>query len=179
MVNRKHVSAKCIFAAVSSLFLSRFFIVLPTRTSAYSFMLRSPWDSVLFQVNEDKGELTGWDQPVQDASIIQTSALHPSVCVFSFWLFRKYHRNTTLPSAKRVKDRQERSLLPTQTLGDLLGDTRNPSPLCWGEGAQAIERAAGFANHHSPASAVVGQFPFCIAGPRPLLLPQTWGLGTI
>lgn len=50
-------------------------------------------------------------------------------------------------------------------------------PLCWGEGVQDIERAAGFANHHSPA--VVGQFPFCTAGPLPLLFPQIWELGRI
>lgn len=51
LVNRKDVSAKYIFDAVSSLFFSRFFIVLPTRISAYSFMLSSSLDSVLFQVN--------------------------------------------------------------------------------------------------------------------------------
>lgn len=88
------------FAAVSSPFLARFFIVLPTRISACSFMLSPSPDLVLLQVVEDKGGLTGWDQPIQDGSIVQPSALHPSVCVFCFQLFRKCHHNTVLPTAK-------------------------------------------------------------------------------
>lgn len=176
MVNRKHISAKCIFAAVSSLFLSRFFIVLPTRTSAYSFMLRSPRDSVLFQVNEDKGELTGWDQPMQDASIIQTSS--QCLCIL-FLTLQKMSPEYYTSISKKGEGQTGEILAANPDLGRPSGRHQESFPLCWGEGAQAIERAAGFANHHSPASAVVGQFPFCIAGPRPLLLPQTWGLGTI
>lgn len=88
------------FAAANSPFLARFFIVLPTRTSANSLKLSCPLDSALFQVSEDKGELTGWDQPIQDGSITQPAALHPSVCVFWFWLSRKCHHSTVLPTAK-------------------------------------------------------------------------------
>lgn len=75
---------------------------------------------------------------------------------------------------QQQKDSQERSLLPTQTLGDLLGhqEPGNFPPLWWGEGVQAIEREAGFGNHPSPA--VVGQLPLCIAGPTHLA-----GLGRI
>lgn len=69
-----------------------------------------------------------------------------------------------LPTAR---DRQERSLLLIQTLADLLGDL-SPSVL----GRRAMERAAGSANHHSPA--VVGPFLHCRSSPAP---PPPTGVG--
>lgn len=100
---------------------------------------------------------------------IWPSALRSGVCVFCFyWLFTKCHHNTMQPTAKKMKDRQQRLLLPTWTLADLLGD-QEPFALHAGEKGHTppAEQPAALQTL-IPASIVMHWFPFYIAAPHSL-----------
>lgn len=89
-VNRKDISTKCIFAAVSSLFLARFFILLLTRASVCSLLLSSTLDWGLFQVNGDTAGLTARGQPAQDGTTDTpfSASLRP-LCILLLLTFHK------------------------------------------------------------------------------------------
>lgn len=70
------------------------------------------------------------------------------------------------PTAKRMKDRQQRSL-PTQTLADLLGD-QEPFALRAGKKGHMLPAEQPALQTLTPASVAVGRFPFDIAAPRSL-----------
>jgi len=176
-VNRKDISAKCICDAVSSPFLARFFILLLTKASA-SFLLSSTLDSGLFQVNGDKAGLTAWGQPMQDGTT--DTAFSTSAFVYS--AFIDFAQNVTVTlcnqQQKRMKDGQQRSLLPTQTLAAILGD-RAPFSLRAGEKglSHTLPAEQPALQTLTPASIVVSLFPSYTAAPRLVsssCMPRGW-----
>lgn len=137
-VNRKAISAKCIFAEVSSLFLDRFFIFLPTRAPGLIFFAQLlTW----FKFVPGKGR-QGWANDVGSAHAgwHHRYGLQHFTPAFVYSAFIDFSHNVTITLCNQQQkgwrtDSRDRCCLPRPW--QTSWETRNPSLSVLGRSRQS------------------------------------------
>lgn len=169
-VNRKDISAKCIFAAVSSLFL----------TDSSHFYLQEPL-LVLCLVPRRKGAPGSGSEAGTQRQTCAEGRCRDGLQHLTVHKHRRafvdFSQNAPVKHAtnrgkkkKRVKDRQNRSLLPAETLASILQDQAPLCPQHWGA-THTVGRAVSFANAHPRSAMVASSPPDCSSSLALFFLP--------